>query len=61
MVLFVCVVPFAVIWWNIPHGRTNWLPMLIVLIGLATVTAIYALRGLIESLRNAWRGHHHGR
>jgi hypothetical protein len=61
VVLFVCVVLFAVIWWNIPHSRTNWLPTLIVLIVLAAVTAIYALRGLVGSLRNARHGHHQGR
>ena len=53
VVLFVCVVLFAVIWWNVPHSRTNWLPTLIVLILLAAVTAIYTLRGLIGSLRSA--------
>jgi hypothetical protein len=31
VVLFVCVVLFAVIWWYVPHSRTNWLPTFIVL------------------------------
>src|ERR1700694_5622512 len=48
IVLFVCVVLFAVIWWNVPHSRTNWLPMFVVLILLAMVTAAYAARGLIR-------------
>lgn len=61
VVLFVCVVLFAVIWWSVPHSRTNWLPTLIVLILLAVVTAVYAVRGLIGSLRNAKRGHHQRR
>jgi anti-sigma-K factor RskA len=61
VVLFVCVVLFAVIWWNVPHSRTNWLATLIVLMALAAVTAIYAARGLIGSLRNAWHGHPQGR
>jgi hypothetical protein len=51
-VLFVCVVLFAVIWWNIPHSRTNWLPMFIVLILLAVLTAAYATRGVIRGLGN---------
>jgi hypothetical protein len=58
VVLFVCVVLFAVIWWNVPHSRTNWLPMFIVLILLAMVTAAYAMRGLIRSLRNTRHRHH---
>lgn len=61
VVLFVCVVLFAVIWWSVPHSRTNWLPTLIVLILLAVVTAVYAVRGLIGSLRNAKHGHHQSR
>jgi anti-sigma-K factor RskA len=52
VVLFLCVVLFAVIWWNVPHSRTNWLPTFIVLILLAMVTAAYAMRGLIRSLGN---------
>jgi hypothetical protein len=49
-VLFLCVVLFAVIWWNVPHSRTNWLPTFIVMILLALLTAVYAMRGLIRSL-----------
>ena len=60
-VLLLCVVLFAVIWWNVPHSRTNWLPTFIVLIVLAAVTAICAVRGLIGSLPTAKHGHHHGR
>jgi len=57
-VLFVCVVLFAVIWWNVPHSRTNWLPTFIVLILLTAVTAAYGMRGLIRSLSNTKRQHH---
>ena len=57
-VLFLCVVLFAVIWWNVPHSRTNWLPTFIVLILLTVVTAGYAVRGVIRSLSNAKRQHH---
>jgi|SRR5271166_1045490 len=52
-VLFVCVVLFAVVCWNVRHSRTNWLTTFIVLILLAAVTAVYAIRGFIGSLRNA--------
>jgi anti-sigma-K factor RskA len=51
VVLCVCIVLFAVIWWNVSHSRTNWLPMFVVLILLAVVTAFYAARGFIMSAR----------
>jgi hypothetical protein len=60
-VLFLCVVLFAVIWWNVPHSRTNWLPAFIVLILLTAVTAAYAVRGSIKSLGNTKRQHHRTR
>ena len=50
VVLFVCVVLFAVIWWNVPHSKRNWLPTFIVLILVAAITAGYAMRGMIRSL-----------
>ncbi|MCE5290019.1 MAG: hypothetical protein LLG14_12385 [Nocardiaceae bacterium] len=52
IVLFICTVLFAIIWWDVDHNRTNWLTMFIVLIILAFVTAGYALRGLYGSLRS---------
>jgi hypothetical protein len=54
-VLSVCIVLFAVIWWNVSHSRTNWLPMFIVLILLALVTAFYAARGFVVSVRKSLR------
>jgi hypothetical protein len=57
VVLFVCVVLFAVIWWNVSHSRTNWLPMFIVLILLAVATAFYAARGFVMSLRKTMHPH----
>jgi hypothetical protein len=48
---------FAVIWWNLSHSRTNWLPMFIVLILLAVVTAFYAARGFVMSARKAMHRH----
>ena len=55
VVLFVCVVLFAVIWWNVPHSKTNWLPTFIVLILVAAITAGYAMRGMIRSLGQTMR------
>jgi hypothetical protein len=57
VVLFVCVVLFAVIWWNVSHSRTNWLSMFIVLIPLAVVTAFYAARGFVMSVRKTMHRH----
>jgi len=54
-VLFVCIVLFAIIWWNLSHSRTNWLPMFVVLILLAAVSAFYAGRGFITSVRRTVR------
>jgi hypothetical protein len=57
VVLVLCIVLFAVIWWNVPHSRTNWLPTFIVLILLGVVIAAYATRGVIRSLGNAMHRH----
>src|SRR3954471_3095609 len=27
IVLFLCGILFTIVWWNVPHGRTNWLLM----------------------------------
>ena len=60
-VLCVCIVLFAVIWWNVSHSRTNWLPMFIVLILLAVVTAFYAARGFVMSVRRTMHRHNQDR
>jgi hypothetical protein len=59
VVLVVCAVLFAVIWWDVPHSKAQWLPTFILLILLAVVTAVYAMRGFISSFRSAL--HRHGR
>lgn len=48
-VLLLCVVLFAVVWWNVSHSRANWLPMFIVLILLSVVAAGYAFRGVLRA------------
>jgi hypothetical protein len=45
IVLFLCTVLFAVVWWDVDHDRKSWLPLFIVLIVAAVITAGYALRG----------------
>lgn len=55
IVLFVCAVLFTIVWWNIPHSRTNWLPTFIFLILLSVLVFFYASRGLIRALRTLRR------
>ena len=54
-VLFLCAVLFTIVWWNVPHSRTNWLVMFIVLIALTVVVGLYAGRGILRALRNVGR------
>lgn len=54
-VLFLCALLFTIVWWNVPHSRTNWLVMFIVLIALTTVVGLYAGRGILRALRSVGR------
>jgi hypothetical protein len=49
VVLFLCVLLFTVIWWDVSHSRSNWLPMFILLILLSVVTAAYTVRGILRA------------
>jgi hypothetical protein len=49
IVLFLCVLMFTIIWWDVKHSRSNWLVMFVLLIVLSVVTAVYALRGILRS------------
>lgn len=50
LVLVICVVLFAIVWWNVSHSRANWLPTFVVLILLAMVSAAYAARGVARAV-----------
>ncbi|WP_431239685.1 hypothetical protein ACQ86B_08775 [Mycolicibacterium aichiense] len=50
IVVFICAVLFTIVWWNVPHSRTNWLVMFVFLILLSGVVAVYASRGIIRAL-----------
>jgi hypothetical protein len=52
IVLFVCTVLFALVWWDVPHSRSNWLPMFIFLIVLSIIVLFYASRGALRALRS---------
>ncbi|QLL10229.1 hypothetical protein [Mycobacterium vicinigordonae] len=49
IVLLICVLLFTVIWWDVSHSRSNWLPTFVLLIVLSVVTALYALRGAFRA------------
>ena len=55
IVLLVCAVLFTVVWWHVPHHRTNWLPMFIVMIAACVLSAGYAFRGSVRSVRRLIR------
>jgi hypothetical protein len=54
-VLFLCAVLFTIVWWNVPHGRSNWLVMFVVMIALSIVVGLYAGRGILRALRSVGR------
>ncbi|MCE9515010.1 MAG: hypothetical protein K8R24_03555 [Mycobacterium sp.] len=51
-VLFLCALLFTIVWWNVPHSRSNWLVMFIVMIALTIVVGLYAGRGILRALRS---------
>ncbi|ORV58381.1 hypothetical protein AWC07_20425 [Mycobacterium gastri] len=58
IVLLLCAVLFTVIWWEVNHSRSNWLPTFILLIVLSVVAAGYALRGALGSVTSLARNRH---
>ena len=51
IVVFLCAVLFTIVWWNIDHDRTNWLPMFVIMIVVSVVAGIYAGRGSLRALQ----------
>ena len=49
IVLLLCALLFTIIWWDVDHSRSNWLPMFILLILLSVVAVIYTMRGMLHS------------
>lgn len=54
-VVFLCVVLFAVVWWNVDHDRAKWIVMMVFLILLAILTGVYALRGILRAALRTFR------
>jgi hypothetical protein len=50
IVVFICTVLFAIIWWNVSHARSNWLVTFVVMIVLSLIAGIYAARGIFRGL-----------
>lgn len=59
-VLFVCAVMFTLVWWNVPHDRTNWLVTFVFLVVLTALIFLYATRGVIRVVRRPSSRHSAG-
>lgn len=55
VVLLLCALLFTLVWWNVPHTRTNWLVTFIVLVIVSVVIGLYAARGVIAALKRVLR------
>lgn len=55
IVLLVCAVLFTYVWWHVSHHRTDWLPMFLVMIAACILSAVYAFRGSVRSVRRLVR------
>jgi hypothetical protein len=60
VVVFICAAMFALVWWNVPHSRTNWLITFIFLVALAALVGLYAARGVIRVARRPRNRHSAG-
>jgi hypothetical protein len=58
VVLLLCVLLFTIIWWDVSHSRSNWLPMFVLLILLCLVTAAYAFRGVLRAASSLVHSRH---
>lgn len=52
IVVFICGILFTIVWWNVPHSRSNWLLMFIVMIIASVLAGLYASRGIARALRS---------
>ena len=51
IVMLVLAVILTAVWWHVPHQRDDWLPMFIALLAVCVLTAVYAVRGSVSSVR----------
>ena len=59
IVVFICAILFTIIWWNVSHSRTNWLPTFVLMILLSIAAAIYAGRGVVRALQTYFHDRRH--
>jgi hypothetical protein len=59
IVVFLCAILFTIIWWNVSHSRTNWLPTFVLMILLSIAAAIYAGRGVVRALQSYFHDRRH--
>ena len=53
IVVFICALLFTLVWWNVPHSRSNWMITFIFLLILSVVIGLYAARGIGHALKRA--------
>ena len=51
IIVFVCALLFTLVWWNVPHSRSNWMVTFVVLVLLSVVIGVYAARGIVRAIR----------
>lgn len=49
--VFITALMFTLVWWNVPHSRSNWMVTFIVLLILSAIVGLYATRGFINLFR----------
>ncbi|MCV7193436.1 hypothetical protein [Mycolicibacterium brumae] len=54
VLMFLCTLAFAVVWWHVDHDRVRWLPLFVALILLAALSGFSAAR----ALRRSWLDRH---
>lgn len=55
ILVFILAVLFTIIWWNLKHSRTGWLPMFVALIVFTVLSGWYALRGIARAFSSVLR------
>jgi hypothetical protein len=50
--VFICAAMFTLVWWNVPHSRSNWTITFIVLLILSIIVGFYAVRGFVHLFKS---------
>ena len=51
VIVFICAVMFTIVWWNVPHTRSNWWVTFGFLVLLSALMGYVAFRGLVRAFR----------